>query len=114
MGLTYTDVGSALGRLKSQMFDRWPQGQGWDLIIIASESKNAASGEFYQYASEALDKGSSVIYELWYLDERMGASGEALLSRCGIEFPARLEGCPAVGGGHVPGERPAPDHARAK
>ncbi len=86
MGLTYVDTGSAIGRFKSQLLTGGPGGKGWDLIIIASEAKSGASGEFYQYASEALDKGSSVIYELWYLDEKMGANGEALLSRCGVEF----------------------------
>jgi hypothetical protein len=86
MGLTYVDTGSAIGRFKSQLLTGGPGGKGWDLIIIASEAKSGASGEFYQYVSEALDKGSSVIYELWYLDEKMGANGEALLSRCGVEF----------------------------
>jgi hypothetical protein len=86
MGLSYVDTGSAIGRFKSQLLTGGPQGKGWDLIIIASEAKSGASGEFYQYVSEALDKGSSVIYELWYLDEKMGPSGAALLSRCGVEF----------------------------
>jgi len=86
MGLSYTDTGSAIGRFKSQLLTGGPEGKGWDLIIVASEAKSGASGEFYQYISEALDKGSSVIYELWYLDEKMGANGEALLSRCGVEF----------------------------
>lgn len=86
MGLSYVDTGSAIGRFKSQMLTGGPQGKGWDLIIIASEAKSGASGEFYQYASDALDKGSSVIYELWYLDEKMGPNGAALLSRCGVEF----------------------------
>lgn len=86
MGLKYVDTGSAIGRFKSQLLTGGPGGKGWDLIIVASEAKSGASGEFYQYISEALDKGSSVIYELWYLDEKMGANGEALLSRCGVEF----------------------------
>jgi hypothetical protein len=86
MGLAYVDTGSAIGRFKSQLLTGGPGGKGWDLIIIASEAKAGASGEFYQYVSEALDKGSSVIYELWYLDEKMGVNGAALLSRCGVEF----------------------------
>jgi hypothetical protein len=86
MGLTYVDTGSALGRFKSQLLTGGPMGKGWDLIIVASEAKSGASGEFFQYTMDALDLGSSVIYELWYLDEKMGVNGDALLSRCGVEF----------------------------
>jgi hypothetical protein len=86
MGLTYVDTGSAIGRFKSQLLTGGPMGKGWDLIIVASEAKSGASGEFFQYTMDALDKGSSVIYELWYLDEKMGVNGDALLSRCGVAF----------------------------
>lgn len=85
MGLTYVDTGNAIGRFKSQLLTKGPQGKGWDLVIIGSEAKSGASGEFFQYAMDALDAGSSVIYELWFLDEKMGANGYALISRCGLE-----------------------------
>jgi hypothetical protein len=86
MGLPYTDVGSAVGRLKSQLLSGGPKGEGWDLVIIAAEAKSVVSGEFFEYVSQALDKGSSVIFEVWYLDQTMGANGAALLARCGVEF----------------------------
>jgi hypothetical protein len=86
MGLPYTDVGSAVGRFKSQLLSAGPKGEGWDLVIIAAEAKSLVSGEFFEYVNKALDKGTSVILEVWYFDQTMGANGAALLARCGVEF----------------------------
>jgi len=86
MGLPYTDVGSARGWLKTQLISGGPDGKGWDLIIIASEDHAGISGEFFDYVNTALDQGTSVILEVYYLEDTASGSAGPLLSRCGVEF----------------------------
>lgn len=85
MGLPYVDVGDAIGRLKSELISQGGK-EGWDLVIIASESKPGISGEFFEYVNQALDQGSAVILEVWYLDQVANGVAQTLLSRCGVEF----------------------------
>jgi hypothetical protein len=98
MGLTYVDTGSRKGDLKSQLTNGGPDGAGWDLIIVASEARPTfaeepgISGEYFDLLNEALDQGSSVILEAWYLDKVAGGgSTSALLDRCGVEFEANWD-----------------------
>ena len=84
MGLQYINVGGARGNLKKQMLYETPA-NGWDLIIIAAESKSEISGEFFDYIMEALDRGSSVILETWYLDRLQDGTAKKMMQRCGIE-----------------------------
>jgi hypothetical protein len=86
MGLSYKDDGSAKGWLKTDLVGGAPDGEPWDLVIIAAESKTGVQGEFFEYVLDALDRGSSVIMEVWYLDQTYNGSAGALLDRCGIEF----------------------------
>lgn len=87
MGLKYTDVGSAQGNLKTQLVAGAPGGKPWDLVIIASEHHGqSVPGEFFSDAEEALDKGSSVILEVWFLDKTYKSSANVLLAKCGVEF----------------------------
>jgi len=86
MELPYVDLGSAEGWLKSNMVSGTPDGEDWDLIIIASEAKQGISGEFFQYINDALDKEISIILEIGYLDIVSNSSAKPLLSRCGVKF----------------------------
>lgn len=86
MGLPYTDVGSAKGWLKSSLTAGAPGGGPWDLVIIAAEAKSGVSGEFFEYVNNALNMGSAVILEVWYLDQTAAGTAATLLSRCGVEF----------------------------
>lgn len=86
MGLDYEDVGDGKGDLKSMMLSGGPGGQGWDLIIVAAERKSGVSGEFFTYVNDALNMGSSVILEVWYLDRTAGGTASTLLARCGVEY----------------------------
>jgi hypothetical protein len=86
MDLPYVDVGNAMGDLKSQLMSNGPDGNGWDLVIIAAEAKPEIQGEFFTYLSNVLDKGASVILETWYLDKVAGGTASALLARCGVAF----------------------------
>lgn len=86
MGLPYTDVGSAKGWLKSTLMAGASGGAPWDLVIIAAEAKSGVSGEFFEYVNNALNMGSAVILEIWYLDQTAAGTAATLLSRCGVEF----------------------------
>ena len=94
MGLSYKDDGSAKGWLKTDMLGGAPGGGPWDLVIIAAESKSGVQGEFFEYVLDALNQGSSVIMEAWYLDQTSRGAAAALLGRCGIDFQADWEKVP--------------------
>ena len=97
MGLPYTDVGNAVGWLKSQVSSGAPNGKPWDLVIIAIEQKTGYGSEFFEYVLNSLDKGSSVIFETFFLDRYSGSSASTLLSKCGVAFDKNWY--------HVPPER---------
>ena len=81
MGLDYKDDGSAKGWLKSDLL-----GGNWDLVIIALEVRSNVSGEYFTYINQALDNGSAVILEIWYMDAISRGELSKTLSRCGVEF----------------------------
>ncbi|MCK4724607.1 MAG: hypothetical protein KAT29_02340, partial [Anaerolineales bacterium] len=81
MGLDYKDDGSAKGWLKSDLL-----GGNWDLVIIALEVRANVSGEYFTYINQALDNGSAVILEIWYMDAISRGEISKTLSRCGVEF----------------------------
>jgi len=81
MGLDYKDDGSAKGWLKSDLL-----GGNWDLVIIALEVRSNVSGEYFTYINQALDNGSAVILEIWYIDRISRGEISKTLSRCGVEF----------------------------
>jgi hypothetical protein len=86
MGLEYKDDGSAKGWLKSDLLSGGPGGRGWDVVIIALELRSQVSGEYFEYLGQALNKGSSVILEMWHLDQIAGGKVGAILSKCGVEY----------------------------
>lgn len=85
MGLKYKDDGSAKGWLKSDLLGGGPDGKGWDLIILALEARAGVSGEYFNYLQQALNQGSSVIVEVWYLDQVAGGEVSTILSKCGVD-----------------------------
>ena len=76
MGLPYKDDGNAQGWFKSDILSGAPNGKPWDLVILAAEAKSAIQGEYFEYVMDVLDKGSSVIMEVWYLDQTAGGTAE--------------------------------------
>ena len=94
MGLSYKDDGSAKGWLREDILGGPPGGGAWDLVILAAEAKSGVQGEFFQYVLDAIDQGSSVIMEVWYLDETYNGTASALLGRCGVEFQNNWEKVP--------------------
>ena len=91
MGLPYVDVGSAKGWLKDQISSGGPDGKGWDLVIIAAESKTSGeAGEYFGYVLDMIDQGTPVIFEVWYLDKMFGGAASTMLNRCGLEYEANM------------------------
>jgi hypothetical protein len=86
MGLKYKDDGAAGGWLKEDIAKGPGDGKPWDLVIIAAEDKKGAAGELFNYALVSLDKGSSVILEVWFLDKSYSGLALGLLNRCGIQY----------------------------
>jgi hypothetical protein len=49
LGYRFVDVRDAAGQFKDQLLSGGPAGEGWDLIISASEARTIIQGEFYTY-----------------------------------------------------------------
>lgn len=92
MGLNYKDDGNAMGWLKSDLLSGGPDGKGWDLVILALEVRSNISGEYFTYINQALNQGSSVIIEIWYLDQVSGGTVSSLLSKCGVKVQGNYVG----------------------
>ena len=92
MGLKYKDDGSAKGWLKSDLLAGGPDGKSWDLIILALEARAGVSGEYFTYVQQALNQGSSVIIEVWYLDQISGGEVGTILSKCGVDVYRNFTG----------------------
>jgi hypothetical protein len=82
MGLPYVDVVDRSGDFKAQLLS----GTNWDLIITAIEARSVVQGEFFVYINENLNKGSSVIIEIWNLDDIWAGQFSTILTRCGVQF----------------------------
>lgn len=99
MGLSYKDDGSAKGWLRTDILAGAPDGQPWDLVIIAAEAKTSISGasEYFEYVITSVDRGSSVIMEVWYLNQVYVGSASEMMSRCGIRHQADWSKAPPAG-----------------
>ncbi len=85
MGLRYKWDGNAMGRFKSDLLAGAPNGQPWDLIIVASEWRENISGEYFEYLNNALNQGSSVIIEAFHLDDISEGTVSTILNHCGVQ-----------------------------
>ena len=86
MGLDYVDVKDAVGHFKEQLLSGGPGGDGWDLIISAKEARGLVKGEIYEYISDNLNDGSSVIIEEWQMESIVNGKIALLMNRCDVEF----------------------------
>jgi len=84
MGLPYDDVGSAKGNFRNKILGGTPSGQPWDLIIVAAEARGGIQGEFFEHLNNALGKGSSIIFEVWHLDQIYIGKASIFLDLCGL------------------------------
>jgi hypothetical protein len=98
MGLDYKDDGNAKGWFETDINDGAPGGEPWDLVILAVESKSSTiHGDFFGLVLQALDAGSSVIVEVWYLDRAFSGSASSFLERCGVQFASNWRDVPPSG-----------------
>jgi hypothetical protein len=58
----------------------------WDLIIVGSESRDSISGEYFDVIADQMDRGSSFIFEVWYVDDISHGRIQPVFQRCGIAF----------------------------
>ncbi len=82
LGRNTINVRDAMGHLLSNM----NSATQWDLIIIAAESRNRISGEYFDVLSDQLDRGASVIIEIWYINQISFGRIQPVMQRCGIAF----------------------------
>jgi hypothetical protein len=77
----YVDTKDATGNFKVQLLS----GTDWDLIVVGVEARSSIQGEFFDYFNEQVNKGTSLILEIWNLDEITGSKASAFLTNCGIK-----------------------------
>ena len=85
MGLKYKWDGNAVGRLKADLLGGAPNGQPWDLVILAIEARGNVSGEYFDYLMGVLNQGTAVVMEAWHLDAISQGTVSSILTRCGVE-----------------------------
>ncbi|MEA3327715.1 MAG: hypothetical protein U9R53_10515, partial [Chloroflexota bacterium] len=82
LGRNTTNVNDAMGHLMSNMNSAIE----WDLIIIVAEDHDAISGEYFDLVGDELDRGTSIIIELWYIDNIASGRIQPVMQRCGISY----------------------------
>ena len=82
LGDNTKNVGDAVGNLLSEM----NSAVDWDLIIIAAEDHDTVTGEIFDVVGDSLDRGSSMILEVWYIDQIFNGRIQPVMQRCGVTF----------------------------
>jgi len=81
LGRNYVDTKDAPGNFKAQLLS----GTDWDLVVVGVEARSSIEGEFFDYFSDQVNKGTGLVIELWDLDEIAGAKATSFLTNCGIK-----------------------------
>jgi hypothetical protein len=95
LGLKYKDDGSSKGNLRDDLMAGGTGGKPWDLILISSEKRGDPTGQYFALINQALDKGSFVVLEIWYLDIGSSDDARALLGQCGLSYQGNYIGKPS-------------------
>lgn len=82
LGRNTINVRDAVGDFLSKM----NSATKWDLVIVGSEWRSLVQGEVFDVIISQLDRGSSVVFETWYIDQVYNGRVAPILNRCGIEF----------------------------
>jgi len=82
LGRNTINVRDAVGDFLSNM----NSATKWDLVIVGSEWRSLVQGEVFDVIVSQLDRGSSIVFETWYIDQVYNGRVAPILSRCGIEF----------------------------
>lgn len=81
IGGNHVYVGDAMGTFMNKL----NSDTNWDLIIVASEYRDAISGDYWTTLKKQVDKGVALIAEVWYLDQISDGRITPLLNECGVE-----------------------------
>ncbi len=82
LGGNTKNVGGAMGDFLSNL----NSAMQWDLIIVAAESRSAISGEYFDALADQIDRGVSIVIEIWYIDDIEFGRIQPVMQRCGISF----------------------------
>jgi len=82
LGSNTTNVKDAMGDFLRHM----NSGINWDLIIVGAESRDNISGEYFDVIADQIDRDSSFIFEVWYVDDIISGRIQPVFQRCGITF----------------------------
>jgi hypothetical protein len=82
LGRNTTNVRDAVGDFISTM----NSATKWDLVVVASEWRSLVQGEVFDVIADQLDRGSSVVFETWYIDQVYNGRIQPVMQRCGISF----------------------------
>jgi len=82
LGRNTTNVRDAVGDFISTMNSP----NIYDLVVVASEWRSLVQGEVFDVIVDQLDRGSSVIFETWYIDQVYNGRIQPVMQRCGISF----------------------------
>jgi len=82
LGDNTTNVRDAMGDFLSNM----NSAVNWDLIIVGAENRDNISGEYFDVIANEIDRGSSFIFEVWYIDDIIHGRIQPVFQRCGIAF----------------------------
>ncbi len=82
LGRNTTNVRDAVGDFLSSM----NSATQWDLVVVASEWRSLVQGEVFDVIVTQLDRGSSVVFETWYIDQVFNGRIQPVMQRCGITF----------------------------
>ncbi len=82
LGDNTINVKDAMGDFLSNM----NSAVNWDLIIVAAESRDNISGEYFDVIADQIDRESSFIFEVWYIDDIIHGRIQPVFQRCGITF----------------------------
>lgn len=82
LGANTVNVGDAMGDFLANM----NSATEWDLIIVGGESRDSISGEYFDVLADQIDRGSSIVIEIWYIDDISYGRIQPVMQRCGIAF----------------------------
>ena len=82
LGSNTTNVRDAMGDFLKNM----NSAVNWDLIIVGAESRDNISGEYFDVIADQVDRESSFIFEVWYVDDIISGRIQPVFQRCGITF----------------------------
>jgi hypothetical protein len=78
----YTHVGDDIGK-----FMQLASGTtAYDLIVVAAEDKAIFKGELFDSVIAQMDRGASLVVEVWYLDKIINGRVRPLMDRCGVDY----------------------------